>query len=65
MKKIWIKKSQSFKEAQDFDTRYYHAMSLQERLEVVQFLRETYLKIKGRDKNESRKRLRRVIRVVQ
>jgi len=65
MKKIWIKKSQSFKEAQDFDTRYYHAMSLQERLEVVQFLRETYLKIKGRHKNESRKRLRRVIRVVQ
>ncbi len=65
MKKIWIKKFHSFKEAQDFDTRYYHAMSLQERLEVVQFLREIYHKIKGRHKHESRKRFRRVIRGVQ
>lgn len=65
MKKIWIKRFHSFKEAQDFDTRYYHAMSVKERLEVVQFLREIYYKIKGRHKNESGKGLRRVIRVVQ
>lgn len=65
MKKIWIKKSQSFKEAQEFDARYYHAMSAQQRLELVQFLREIYHKIKGRHKNEIGKRLRRVIKVVQ
>ena len=65
MNKIWIKKFHSFKEEQEFDTHYYRQMSVQERLETMQFLREIYYKIKGRHKNESGKRLRRVIRVVQ
>ncbi len=65
MKKIWIKKFQSFKEAQDFDTVYYRGMSRQGRLETMQFLREIYLKIKGGHKNESRKGLRRIIKIIQ
>jgi hypothetical protein len=43
---IWVKKSQSFPEAQSLDARYYLNMSAEERLEIVQFLREQYLKLK-------------------
>jgi len=65
MKKIWVNKAYSFKEAQDFDDRYYLAMSKIERLETVQFLRDIYGKIKGGQKRAGRKRLRRVIRIIQ
>ncbi|ODS37587.1 hypothetical protein BEH94_10205 [Candidatus Altiarchaeales archaeon WOR_SM1_SCG] len=64
MKKFWVHKADSFKEAEEFDGKYYSAMSGEERLETMQFLREIYYKIKGVE-NESRKGLRRVIRVVQ
>ena len=64
MKKIWVKKANSFKEAQEFDIKYYRAMSKKERVETVQLLREIYYKIKGY-KNEGRKRLRRIVRIVQ
>ena len=64
MKKFWVHKADSFKEAEDFDREYYLAMPGEERLETVQFLREAYYKIKG-VKNESRKGLRRVIKVIQ
>jgi len=63
MKKIWVNKAKSFKEAEEFDRKYYLAMSRIERLETMQFLREIYYKIKG-SKGEGRKRLRRVIRVI-
>lgn len=65
MKKIWGRTTNSFQEAEYFDRLYYRAMSKDERLETVQFLREEYLKIKGRLKHEGRERLRRVITVVQ
>lgn len=65
MKKIWGRKANSFQEAEYFDRLYYRAMSKAERLETVQFLREEYLKIKGRLKDESRKGLRRILKVVQ
>ncbi len=39
-------------------------MSPQERLEIMQFLREVYYKLRGNLKNESGKGLRRVIRVI-
>ena len=64
MKKIWVNKANSFQEAERFDKQYYRAMSKIERLEIVQFLREEYLIIKGRV-HEGRKGLRRVVRVVQ
>ena len=72
MKKFWVHKANSFKEAEDFDSKYYSAMSGEERLEIMQFLRDAYHKIRGVEyhkirgvKNESRKGLRRVIKVVQ
>ena len=64
MKKKWIKVAKSFKEAEKFNTDYYSSMSRKERLETMQFLREFYYKFKG-IKNAHRKRLRRVIKVVQ
>jgi len=63
-KKIWVNKAYSFLEAEQFDEQYYQAMSGYERIETMQFLREQYYKIKG-TKNEARKGLRRVIRIIQ
>ena len=64
MKKIWINKTNSFKEAEQFDENYYLSMSREQRLEIVQFLREQYFKIRSRQ-SESRKGLRRFIRVIK
>ena len=63
--KVWVKKTCSFSEAQDQDLEYYLDMSAQERLETVQFLREQYFKFYGMSPYESRKGLRRTVRVVQ
>ena len=63
-RKIWMNKAQSFKEAERFDIDYYLSMSASERLQTVQFLREMYHKIKGL-RNEGRKRLCRVVKVIQ
>ncbi len=65
MKKIWINKAKTFKEAQDFDRNYYYKMSSSERLEIMQFLRNIYSKFEENINNESRKRLRRVVKIIQ
>ncbi|TES93385.1 MAG: hypothetical protein E3J87_02375 [Candidatus Cloacimonadota bacterium] len=64
MKKIWINKTNSFKEAEQFDENYYLSMSREQRVEIVQFLREQYLKIRS-GQSESRKGLRRFIKVIK
>jgi hypothetical protein len=65
MKRIWINKARSFKEAADFDTAYYLSLSSEERLEGVQILREEYFKSKGLEFREDGKRLRRVLRIIK
>lgn len=65
MKNIWIHKTDLFKKAEGFDEEYYIRMPSSKRLEIVQLLREQYLKLKKRVNYESRKRLRRSIRIVQ
>jgi hypothetical protein len=65
MKRIWINKAGSFKEAQDFDIAYYLSLSSVERLEGVQILREEYFKSNGLEFREDGKRLRRVFRVIK
>ena len=65
IKKIWIHKSSSYTEAQEFDDKYYLSMNSEERLEVVQFLRERHFKIQKEPNNENRKRLRRVIKIIK
>ena len=64
MKKIWLKKFNSFSAAEEFDRRYYLQMGKKRRLETVQFLRECYSKF-SKGQNEGRTRLRRVIKIVQ
>ncbi|MDP3789113.1 MAG: hypothetical protein Q8R48_01780 [Candidatus Omnitrophota bacterium] len=65
MKKIWINKASSFREAEKFDKEYYLAMGASKRLEEMQRLREIYYKIKKRHGYEGGKRFRRIIRIVQ
>ena len=65
MKKIWVNKANSFKAAERFDNDYYLKMTSSERLETVQFLREEYFKIKKGLRNEDRKRLQRVFRIIE
>ena len=65
MQKIWVRKAKSFSKAQEQDIEYYLKMSPQERLETVQFLREQHPKFARVKLNESRKRLRRTVRIVQ
>jgi len=55
----------SFKEAERLDDEYYIRESPEERLSDIQFCREQYFIIKGIDIDESRKRLRRVFRVIK
>ena len=63
-KKIWVNKAKSFKEAEEFDRKYYMAMSKKERLDTMQLLREMYYTIRG-VKNAGGRRLRKVIKVIQ
>jgi len=65
MKKIWVNKVDTFEAAKRFDEYYYLSMSRTKRLETMQFLREIYFKINNGKKNESRKRLRRVVKIIQ
>jgi hypothetical protein len=65
MKRIWVNKAGSFKEAVDFDTAYYLSLSSAERIESVQILREEYFKSKGIEFREDGKRLRRVFRIIK
>lgn len=62
MKKLWVKKSKSFKSAQQFDIGYYLSMSSSERLNTMQFLREIALRLKN---GKGRKGLRRVIKIIK
>ncbi len=65
MRKIWIKKCNSFRASEEFDRQYYARMSPEQRLEIVQFLREIYYKFNRQYKSEDRKRLRRVVKIIQ
>jgi hypothetical protein len=65
MKKIWIKKFASHQKAEEADHEYYSKLSPEERLGIIQFLRETYFKMKGIFRHEGRGRLRRVIKIIQ
>lgn len=65
MKKIWVHKVSSFDDAEKFERAYYSRMSPEERLDIVQFLREAYGKINRRAARAHRKGLRRVVKIIQ
>jgi hypothetical protein len=64
-REIWINKTKSFEDAQEFDTAYYLKLTSAERVETVQVLREAHSKSNGLFRRESGKRLRRVLRVIK
>lgn len=65
MKNIWVNKAESFDAAERFNRKYYKSRSAAERIETVQFLRETYFKSSGIILGENGKRLRRVLSAVK
>jgi hypothetical protein len=65
MKKLWAKKFSSFKAADKADRDYYARLSPTERLDIIQFLRESYFDLRGLFKHDGRGRLRRSIKIVQ
>lgn len=65
IKKIWVHKSDSILDSEKFEQDYYLKMSPSERLDTVQFLRETNIKIRKGSGNEGRKRLRRVLHIIE
>lgn len=56
-----IRRTKSFKEAEEWDIQHYRSMTPEERLDILQRLREEYYSFK----NESRKRFQRVYRVIK
>ena len=64
-KKIWVHIANSFKEAEAFDHSYYRKMTGKDRIETMQFLRETYDKMRKGQNNACTKRLRRVVKIIQ
>lgn len=65
MKKKWINKTSSFYNAQELDDKYYISKTPKERLSDIQICREQYFLINKKAKNESRKRLQRVVRIIK
>ncbi|MFH1683311.1 MAG: hypothetical protein ABIA67_00365 [Candidatus Margulisiibacteriota bacterium] len=65
MPKIWVKKFDSFKKADEAELEYYLKMSPEEKLSVVQMLRENYHKLTGAKKHVGSDRLRRTIKIIK
>lgn len=66
MRKIWVRKAKSFLGAETQDLDYYASMSPEERLETMQFLRDTFLKLRKQKKRaQNGKGLRRSIKIIQ
>lgn len=61
-RKIWGHVAHSFKEAEDFDNKYYLSMTPEERISTVQFCREIY---HGKIKHEGKRRFQRVFKVIE
>ena len=66
MSKVWVNKADSFSEAEDFDKEYYLKMPPSQKLEIIQQLREEYFRVnKIGEPDESGKRLRRVLAIIE
>lgn len=53
--------SRSFEEAEEWDLQQYRSMTPEQRLDILQYLREEYYKFK----NENRKGFQRVYRIIK
>ena len=59
MKRIWINKAKSFKEAEDFDWKFWRQAGSHARFSAAYEILKDYMKMKG--KNASSLRLRRSV----
>ena len=64
MAHIWMHRTNSFLKAKQFEWKIMLSSSPEERLNDIQLCREQYFKIRGL-LHESRKRLRRVVRIIK
>ncbi len=64
-KKIWVKKISGLEQENKADLEYYLAMTPEERLDIVQLLRDVHVKFTGARSYEDRKGLRRSIKIVE
>jgi hypothetical protein len=62
-RKIWVKKINSFEEENKADIKYYASETPEERLSDIQFCRQQYYLLRG--KNENGKGLRRVVKIIK
>ena len=66
MRKIWVNKAYSFSDAEEFEESYYSEMPPSEKLDTIQWLREEYFRARKMGiSNESGKRLRRVLTIIE
>ena len=65
-RKIWVHKARSFEDAAKFEEIYYQTLSRTERVATMQWLRDSFERFKkGRQGAKNRKRLRRIVTIVQ
>ena len=64
LKHIWLKKFNSFRKADAADIQEYINMSPNKKLELMQYLRESYYKLDKKMYNESKKGLQRTIKII-
>ncbi|MCK5801509.1 MAG: hypothetical protein KAI66_01695 [Lentisphaeria bacterium] len=62
-KQVWVRKAESFEEAEEMEWQDYLSMTKAERLTIVQQLREEFEKFGG--EHARREGLRRTARIVQ
>jgi hypothetical protein len=62
--KWYVNKANSFKEAEEWEDKYYASLSAEERLSDIQICRENYYKLK-KNVNARRKRFCRVFRIIK
>lgn len=63
--RIWINKAKSVQEAAEFEVDYYSRMSADQRIETMQYLRETWFKFRKPKNGTHSKRLRRVFKIIK
>ena len=60
-RRVWVHKSRNFREAGNFELRYYKSLTSAERVEAVQLLREAHFKATGLKFDENGERLGAVV----
>ena len=63
MKKIWVHKAKNFKEAEEFDIKFWRQAGAQARFTAAWSIIQDYFKMRGMD--ASKQRLRRTVQNIE